>query len=319
MHYLHENYILHLDLKPANILLDRHLVPKISDFGLSRCLDEGQTPATTKHIRGTPGYLAPELYTGKITFASDIYSLGVIIMEVLAGVKRYPEYENVVQSWMNRLEASEGDTQLEQVKVCIELVIQCLEADPKKRPTARSIIDRLEQMASTHGSDDDIAHASSSTISSVELEVSSSLVVEQQSEETIGKATAESVAIDHIMEENTEQMANRTSSSVEQQSGETSGKQDMSESLERDVYWQENTEQKVNRGGASISSSISTMLHKLNNWAIFNRNFHMNAMRALLKSHAIKTFKKAELRPILQSRNLIGKGAFNEVYKGILD
>jgi serine/threonine protein kinase len=54
IYYLHKNRILHLDLKPANILLDDHMEPKIADFGLSRCLGEEQTRATTKHLSGTP-------------------------------------------------------------------------------------------------------------------------------------------------------------------------------------------------------------------------------------------------------------------------
>ncbi|KAF7013524.1 hypothetical protein CFC21_027602 [Triticum aestivum] len=50
LHYLHQKCILHLDLKPANILLDDHMVPKITDFGLSRCFEEGQTSAFTEQI-----------------------------------------------------------------------------------------------------------------------------------------------------------------------------------------------------------------------------------------------------------------------------
>ena len=53
LQHLHKNRILHLDLKPANILLDDHMQPKIADFGLSRCLDEEQTSAITKHLSGT--------------------------------------------------------------------------------------------------------------------------------------------------------------------------------------------------------------------------------------------------------------------------
>ncbi|KAM3409380.1 hypothetical protein ACQJBY_001986 [Aegilops geniculata] len=95
LQYLHEKRILHLDLKPANVLLEIGMVPKIADFGLSRCFDEGQTRAVTQHLCGSQGYLAPEFYRGHIAFASDIYSLGVIIMEILTGAKGYFEEENV--------------------------------------------------------------------------------------------------------------------------------------------------------------------------------------------------------------------------------
>jgi serine/threonine protein kinase len=53
LQYLHENYIVHLDLKPANILLDNNMVPKITDFGLSRCFNENQSRDITKTILGT--------------------------------------------------------------------------------------------------------------------------------------------------------------------------------------------------------------------------------------------------------------------------
>uniref|UniRef100_A0ACD5TD16 Uncharacterized protein n=1 Tax=Avena sativa TaxID=4498 RepID=A0ACD5TD16_AVESA len=78
--YLHDKRILHLDLKPANILLDDHMVPKITDFGLSRCLDEAQTRAFTSRLCGSMGYLPLEFFNGQVAFTSDIYSLGVIIV-----------------------------------------------------------------------------------------------------------------------------------------------------------------------------------------------------------------------------------------------
>nr|CAB3493836.1 unnamed protein product [Digitaria exilis] len=95
LHYLHQQKIVHLDLKPANILLDHNMVPKIADFGLSRCFDEKQTQAKTSNVFGSQGYMAPEFYGGLITYKSDIYSLGVIIIEILTGQKGYPEIENV--------------------------------------------------------------------------------------------------------------------------------------------------------------------------------------------------------------------------------
>ncbi|XBI98337.1 hypothetical protein VPH35_018586 [Triticum aestivum] len=151
LHYLHQKCILHLDLKPANILLDDHMVPKITDFGLSRCFDEGQTSAFSEQIFLSRGHFSPELLRGQITYKLDIFSLGVIMMEILIGEKSYPEDEKVVASWMNqvvaswmdRLEALEGDTQLEQVRVCTKIGTECLDLDPKKRPNTGDIIDRL--------------------------------------------------------------------------------------------------------------------------------------------------------------------------------
>ena len=53
LHYLHQINILHLDLTPGNILLDEDMMPKITDFGLSRCFEEDQTRVITKNVGGT--------------------------------------------------------------------------------------------------------------------------------------------------------------------------------------------------------------------------------------------------------------------------
>uniref|UniRef100_A0A453AKX1 Protein kinase domain-containing protein n=1 Tax=Aegilops tauschii subsp. strangulata TaxID=200361 RepID=A0A453AKX1_AEGTS len=147
--HLHEKRILHLDLKPANILIDDHMVPKIADFGLSRCLDKEQTRAITSNLCGSLGYLAPEFYSGHVSFASDIYSLGVIIVEILTGQKGYSEDDNVIDSWMIQLETSDqADTLLEQVKVCTKIGIECMDPNPKKRPAARHILDMIDKTES---------------------------------------------------------------------------------------------------------------------------------------------------------------------------
>ncbi|XP_057951096.1 G-type lectin S-receptor-like serine/threonine-protein kinase SD2-5 [Malania oleifera] len=82
--YLHEKCrqkIIHLDIKPQNILLDENFNAKISDFGLSRLMDRYESQVQT-NMRGTPGYLAPEWCQLRITVKVDIYSFGIVLLEV---------------------------------------------------------------------------------------------------------------------------------------------------------------------------------------------------------------------------------------------
>ncbi len=86
---IHHAGIVHRDLKPSNILLKRqggYLVPKIADFGLARWIDPRYEIQTTKRS-GTPYYMAPEMIEGKgVSSKTDIYSLGVILYELLCGI-----------------------------------------------------------------------------------------------------------------------------------------------------------------------------------------------------------------------------------------
>uniref|UniRef100_A0ACD5TZK4 Uncharacterized protein n=1 Tax=Avena sativa TaxID=4498 RepID=A0ACD5TZK4_AVESA len=155
LHYLHQKNIVHLDLKPANILLDDNLVPKITDFGISRCFDEMQSQVMTK-ISGTPGYLAPESYnytevTYRKSYRLDIYSLGVVIIEILTGKKGYHDVDDVVDSWTDMLEEPQKEVQLEQVRVCAEIGIDCTNVDPAKRPDTQYIISRLNETVCMDG------------------------------------------------------------------------------------------------------------------------------------------------------------------------
>ncbi|XP_020183565.1 uncharacterized protein [Aegilops tauschii subsp. strangulata] len=153
LHYLHQNRIIHLDLKPQNILLDDNMLPKIADFGLARCFNEKQSRAFTTKIWGTVGYLAPEFSNREVTYRFDLYSLGVIIIEILTGKRGYEDVENILESWSYRLDKSERDIQLEQVRVCAEIGIECIESNPAKRPVSvQHIITRLDETRSMDSS-----------------------------------------------------------------------------------------------------------------------------------------------------------------------
>ncbi|XP_044361994.1 cysteine-rich receptor-like protein kinase 27 [Triticum aestivum] len=141
VHYLHQQRIIHMDLKPQNVLLDDNMTPRIADFGLSRHLSGSQSRAITDHKLGTMGYMAPEfLISGEITFKTDIYSLGVIVMEILMGHKECSSVKEVVESWTDMFGTSNSHTSLEQVKACAEIGIECTNYYPGNRPTTWFII-----------------------------------------------------------------------------------------------------------------------------------------------------------------------------------
>ena len=88
LQYAHDQGILHRDLKPGNILLDGHNEPLVSDFGLAKWLEPIGDLTRTPSIFGTPGYIAPEQVNGsagKLTPASDVYSLGAVLFHLLTG------------------------------------------------------------------------------------------------------------------------------------------------------------------------------------------------------------------------------------------
>src|SRR5215211_8623586 len=149
--YAHDQGILHRDLKPGNILLDRSGEPLVSDFGLAKWLQPCTDLTRTPSIFGTPGYIAPEQVNGsagKLTHSADIYSLGAILFDLLTGRQPFlgGHALNVIQQATEkpapklRTLAPTLDRDLE--TICAK----CLEREPKARyQSAGELAEDLER------------------------------------------------------------------------------------------------------------------------------------------------------------------------------
>ena len=134
----HERGILHRDLKPDNILLDEDCEPWVSDFGLAVRLDQNSRLTLTGQIMGTPKYMAPEQAAGgemPVTVVSDVYGLGAVLYELLAG---QPMFESDSVLRVLELVRDEVPRPLRQIRPEIDrdletIVHKCLEKDPAKR------------------------------------------------------------------------------------------------------------------------------------------------------------------------------------------
>lgn len=160
--YLHEDCrqkIAHLDIKPQNILLDDNLNAKVSDFGLAKLIDKEQSHVITR-MRGTPGYLAPEWLTHVITEKADIYSFGVVVLEILCGRKNLDHTQqeenvhliSVLKDKIRKNKLPEiidrnivfVELHLEEIIRMIKLAMWCLESDSSRRPNMSMVVKILE-------------------------------------------------------------------------------------------------------------------------------------------------------------------------------
>ncbi|CAL5206814.1 unnamed protein product [Lathyrus oleraceus] len=168
--YLHEEcleWVLHCDIKPENILLGDDCCPKISDFGLAK-LRKKEDMVTMSRRRGTPGYMAPEWITADpITSKADVYSFGMVLLELVSGVRNFEIQGSVVRSdewyfpgWAfdkmfkeMRVEeildsqishAYDSKSHFQLVNRMVKTAMWCLQDRPEARPTMGKVAKMIE-------------------------------------------------------------------------------------------------------------------------------------------------------------------------------
>ncbi|XP_020399014.1 rust resistance kinase Lr10 isoform X3 [Zea mays] len=162
LNYLHHGcdmQIVHFDIKPHNILLDNNFVPKVADFGLAKLFPKDDNFVPLSAMRGTIGYIAPEMVSrsfGVISSKSDVYSFGMLLLEMTggrrnadphAGSSSQAYYPSLVYSQLSQGDAneiSEGvDMHELEKKLCI-IGLWCIQMKPQDRPTMSEVIEMFE-------------------------------------------------------------------------------------------------------------------------------------------------------------------------------
>nr|AEP14546.1 clavata 1-like protein [Pinus pinaster]AEP14547.1 clavata 1-like protein [Pinus pinaster] len=159
MSYLHHGCsppILHRDVKSYNILLDSELEAHIADFGLARIVEKLGQKNIVSGVAGTYGYIAPEYaYTHKVNEKSDIYSFGVVLLELVTGKKpndvEFGDYSDIVRWVRNQihidindvLDAQVANSYREEMMLVLRVALLCTSTLPINRPSMREVVEML--------------------------------------------------------------------------------------------------------------------------------------------------------------------------------
>ncbi|GMP30280.1 hypothetical protein CsSME_00005017 [Camellia sinensis var. sinensis] len=162
LEYLHKDCqvrVVHRDIKASNILLDWKYRPKIADFGLARFYSSERIVANTA-IVGTLGYMAPEyLAQGRLTEKVDVYSYGVLVLEVVSGVQNNKFHSEdtlstlVTTTWRHFQENTVAEIidksmeieDVEEVQRIVQIGLLCTQESPALRPTMTNVVEMLKE------------------------------------------------------------------------------------------------------------------------------------------------------------------------------
>ncbi|ONI21458.1 hypothetical protein PRUPE_2G067000 [Prunus persica] len=162
--YLHQgcdHRILHFDIKPHNILLDQNFTPKVSDFGLAKLCSRDQSALSMTTVRGTMGYIAPEVFSrnfGNVSYKSDVYSFRTLLLEMVGGRKNFKVIEDSTSQvyfpeWIYNLLEQGDDLRIHiedqgDAKIAEKLAIVglwCVQWHPIDRPPMKNVVHMLER------------------------------------------------------------------------------------------------------------------------------------------------------------------------------
>ncbi|RVW67575.1 PTI1-like tyrosine-protein kinase [Vitis vinifera] len=160
--YLHHEvtpHIIHRDIKASNVLLDSDFEPLVADFGFAKLIPEGVSHMTTR-VKGTLGYLAPEYAMwGKVSESCDVYSFGILLLEILTGKKPIEKLpggvKRTITEWAEPLIIKgrfkdlvdprlRGNFDENQLRQAINVAALCVQNECEKRPNMKEVVSLLK-------------------------------------------------------------------------------------------------------------------------------------------------------------------------------